>query len=474
MRARVWIVDALQKRWNISKSSSMSEGSILIVAPSAYPVGGVATWIDYIVPGLRQRGWRVTLGLTQGLHHNVDAYLSDHPMEGVIRVRNMTGTREGRVRALCDAITEVRPDIVSSVNIVDVYRAVNRLKRRGSLSVRGVMTLHGLDGEYYEQIRHEVASLDAVIATNRLACKLASSVGGLESGRIYYAPYGVRLPKSFGIAPIEGLAPIRIGFVGRLEKPQKRIDDLVAIVREMDRQKINYQLLIAGAGPEENWLRCELRLNVERGVVQFLGALSRKEVEDFYGTIHTLLITSSWETGPIVAWEAMARGVLVVTSAYIGSGLEGNLRHRENCLIYPVGNAAAAVKCIVKTDVELRSRLTSAGIEFVRERMTHERSIEYWSQCFTDIRSLPARPPSVEHTRREPAGRLDRLLGTRLGEIVRKIPYRKRVPVEPGEEWPHISVASQIAKETFWELTRIADFGDAEVFHTGKINSAVH
>src|SRR6516162_8316118 len=303
----------------MSKFSPVSQGSILIIAPSAYPLGGVATWIDYIVPGLRQRGWHVTLGLTEGLHHNVDTYLNDHPIEGVIRIPNTTGTSEGRVRALCDAIIEVQPDIVSSVNIVDVYRAVNRLKRRRSLSVRGVMTLHGLDGQYFEQIRHEVASLDAVIATNRLACKLATSVGGLEKNRIYYAPYGVHLSDSFVITvPIKRHTPIRIGFVGRLEKPQKRVEELLAIVREMDRQNISYQLFIAGAGPEESWLRGELKSNVERGTVHFLGALSSKEVEKLYGTIDTLLITSKWETGPIVAWEAMARGVLVVTRAYVG------------------------------------------------------------------------------------------------------------------------------------------------------------
>jgi glycosyltransferase involved in cell wall biosynthesis len=450
----------------------MSNGSILIVAPSAYPLGGVATWIDYIVPGLRRRGWQVTLGLTEGLHHNVNAYLTAHPMEGVIRIRNRTGTREGRVRGLCAAITAVGPDIVSSVNIVDVYSAVNRLKHGGSLRVRAVMALHAIEAQYYEQIKHEAASLDAVIATNRLACRLASTVGGLESGRIYYAPCGVCLPACFEAAPIERLAPIRIGFVGRLEKPQKRIGDLVAIVKELDRRNINYQLLIAGAGPEESWLRCELKSNVERGVVQFVGVLSSKELGEFYGTIHTLLITSHWETGPIVAWEAMAHGVLVVTSAYIGSGLEGNLRHGENCLIYPIGNAAAAVECIVEArDVERRSRLTGAGIAFVREKMTHERSIKYWSQCFTNIKSQPIRPPSVEDMRWEPAGRLDRVLGRRLGEMVRNVPHRKRVPFEPGEEWPHISVASQIAKETFWELARAADFGDAAGFHGGEINA---
>jgi glycosyltransferase involved in cell wall biosynthesis len=447
----------------------MPDGHILIVAPSAYPLGGVATWIDYIVPGLRQRGWRVTLGLTEGTLHNVEAYLTAHPMQGVIRIRNRTGTREGRVQGLCDAITAVRPDIVASVNIVDVYPAVNRLKRSRSLGVRAVMTLHGLQAEYYGQINRGAASLDAVIATNRLACKLASSVGGLERCRIYYAPYGVRLPGSSVPVPNKGLTPIRIGFVGRLEKPQKRIDELLAIVREMDRQNISYQLLIAGTGPEESWLRCELKLNVERGMVQFLGALSSKEVEDLYGTIHTLLITSQWETGPIVAWEAMAHSVLVVTSAYIGSGLEGSLRDRENCLVYPLENAAAAVECIVEAqNVELRSRLTSAAIAFVRENMTHERSIEYWSQCFTDIKSQPIQAPSLEDTRFEPAGRLDHLLGKRLGEMVRRVLHRKRAPVEPGQEWPHISVASQIPKETFWDLARAADVGDAGTVHAGN------
>src|SRR5262249_13281937 len=436
----------------------MSNGHILIVAPSAYPLGGVATWIDYIVPGLRQRGWQVTLGLTDGTLHNVSAYLATHPMRGVVRICNRTGTGQGRVQSLCAAITAVAPDIVASVNIADVYSAVNRLKRRGLLKLRAVMTLHAIEASYFEQLKRGAPSLDAVIATNRLAWRLVSRIGGLESAKIYYAHYGVDLTGPFGTASIKGPTPIRIGFVGRLEKPQKRIDHLVAIVKEMDRQNINYQLFIVGAGPEEGWLRRELRLNVERGVVQFLGALSGKEMKDFYGTIHTLLITSQWETGPIVAWEALACGVLVVTSASIGSGLEGNLRHGENCLIYPLGAAAVAVKCIVATqDVELRSRLTSAGIAFVREKMTHELSIKHWSDCFAEIKNQPIQPPSTEDMRYEPAGRLDRLLGTRLGEMLRYVHHRKRGPKEPGGEWLHISVMSQIPEETFWDIARAED-----------------
>jgi glycosyltransferase involved in cell wall biosynthesis len=434
---------------------------ILIVAPSAYPLGGVATWIDYLIPGLRKLGWRVTLGLTAGTFHNVSAYLSVHPIERVIPIRNLTGTREGRVRGLVDAITSARPDIVVSVNIVDVYPAVDRIKRRGN-PVRAVMALHGLEPEYYQQMKRSAASLDAVIATNKLACRLASRIGGIESSRIYHAPYGVGIPDCVLTESNGGVAPIRIGFVGRLEMSQKRIDTLVAIVKEMDRQNVGYQLLIAGTGPSENWMRHELKLQVERGVVVFLGVLSNKRVEGLYSQIDALLITSLWETGPIVAWEAMVRGVLVITNAYIGSGLEGNLRHDENCLIYSPDNPASAVERIVEAqNSELRKRVTCAASAFIRQKMTQELSIARWSKCFSQIKNQPSLTPPFKDPPAASAGRLDLLLGRRLGEMVRRVLPRKQALFEPGQEWPHVSVRSQIPENTFWEFAREVDLGEA-------------
>ena len=79
---------------------------ILFIAPSAYPLGGVATWLDYIVPGLRERDWNVTLGLVEGRFHDVDAYLDVHPDDQVLRIPYGTGTQEGRVRRLVRAIRQ--------------------------------------------------------------------------------------------------------------------------------------------------------------------------------------------------------------------------------------------------------------------------------------------------------------------------------------------------------------------------------
>jgi glycosyltransferase involved in cell wall biosynthesis len=416
----------------------------------------VATWIDYIVPGLRQRGWRVTVGLTEGIFHNVDAYLAAHPMTEVIRIRNRTGTGEGRVQALYNVIRRMQPDIVASANIPDVYAAVNRVKRKG-IWIRAVMTLHALEVEFYEQVKR-TASIDAVIATNRLACRLASSLGELENWRIYYAPYGVGSPRSGTSVRKEEPTPLRIGFIGRLENPQKRIDQLVGIVKLLDKCNMDYELLIAGSGPQENWLRSKFESHARLGKVQFLGALSGKQVEDLYPTLHTLLITSQWETGPIVAWEAMAHGVLVVTSKYVGSGLEGKLRHRENCLMYPIGNAEAAMECILASqNIHVRKSITDAAFRFVREDMSHQLSVNSWHECFTKIISQPIREPAPEQPKYRPAGRLDRLLGTRVGEMVRHVQRGTWIPKGPGEEWPHVSIDGHIRKETFWDVAEKAD-----------------
>src|SRR5690349_18307661 len=60
------MLETLTRRRALSVILARTARNILFVAPSAYPLGGVATWLDYVVPGLRHRNWKVTLGLVQG------------------------------------------------------------------------------------------------------------------------------------------------------------------------------------------------------------------------------------------------------------------------------------------------------------------------------------------------------------------------------------------------------------------------
>src|SRR6185503_3526342 len=117
---------------------------------------------------------------------------------------------------------------------------------------------------------------------------------------------------------------------------------------------------IAGDGPARNSLLQALQPWIESGRVEYLGALAADQIgPQVFANADVFLLTSSWETGPIVIWEAMAAGVAVVSSRYIGSGLEGALQHEGNCLMFPVGDSEAAATQLARTrDVDLRGALT--------------------------------------------------------------------------------------------------------------------
>lgn len=410
----------------------------LFIAPSAYPLGGVAVWLDYLAAGLPAHGWEPWVGLVSGRWHAVDRYRTRYPRLPAFAIDNPTGSQEGRIRALMGAIERTDPDLVLGVNIVDLYAASRRLGARGRRP-RTVMTLHGIAADLLGDLEREANALDAVIATNRLACRLCVELAGMPAERVLYAPYGVAGPRLSALPRPAPSDCLRLAWVGRLEQEQKRVRVIPEILGGLDRRGVDYRLRLAGDGPDRAPLVSSLAPWLDSGRVDYLGALSADDVESrVYAQSDAFLLTSSWETGPIVIWEAMAAGLAVVSTAYVGSGLEGALMDGENCLLYPVDDAAAAADRIARLcDRHVRERLARAGRRLVDTRYTIDRSVDAWAGALDAVLGLPPRDPAGSPVSPPPAGRLDRLLGARLGESVRRRLGLGFAHTEPGGEWPH-------------------------------------
>lgn len=410
---------------------------LLFFAASAYPLGGLATWLDYLIPGLERKGWDVVLGLTSGKLHNFDAYLKIHPFKNAIRIENKTGSREGRIRSIMRAIQNAKPDMVASVNIPDTYAAVERLREKSSTSPKVIMTLHGIQPDLYEDAGAFRHILDGVVCTNKLACRIVQEEAGIEEDRILYAPYGVELPQKNQRAAQS--KPLTIAYSGRFDHFQKRISDIPEILSILKNKRIPFKCIIAGGGPAEKDLLGKIKKLTLDDNVNFLGALTYEDlVQQVYKEADILLITSFWETGPIVAWEAMSYGVAVVTSQYVGSGLENSLKDRENCLMFPVGNTKRASECIeALCNPDVRSKIIGKGYDLVHGRYSQKHSIENWHVVLETILSKPPLKRQKSTMVISSAGRLDRLFGVRLAETIRYAIGREFDHTDPGGEWPH-------------------------------------
>ncbi len=421
---------------------------VLVFAPSAYLLGGVQDWLANLVPGLREGGLEVTVVVPDGDHHRHGPYARAYPALAAQPLANTSGSAEGRIRAIATLLGRLDPQVVLGVNLVDLYPAVQRARRQGRFHGRVVMTLHALQASYLDDLRRHGAGIDAVIATNRLACRLASERGGMDPNRVLYAPYGVPVPP-WRAPSGDPATTLKLAWVGRLEQAQKRVHDLPPLLAALRSLGIDLQLSIAGDGVERPALERSLAPWIASGRVRLLGHIDQHQLEDqIYGQHHALVITSAWETGPIVAWQAMASGMAVVSSRYVGSGLEGALEHDATALLFPCGATDAAAGELARMrEPALLERLSRAGHALVSGRYSEAASLGAWRRALEQVLALPPLAAAPVEAAPAPAGRLDRWLGRRRGEDLRRLLGQRFHHRSAGSEWPHSGGASDRAAE---------------------------
>lgn len=442
----------------VGRTSHLDGMSIVAVAPSAYHPSGVAVWLSHLALAVRSAGALFRVALPDSHLHDLGRYVRLYPDLDVVPLRNPTGSQEGRIRTIEAALQHVKPDMVLGVDIADTYLAVNRWRRRRGARVYAVMTCHALSAGGFSDAKVYRDVLDGVVCANRLMQVMTPVVTGIERDRVKYAPCGAGQGnegtelRSKGV--LGGTQPLRLAWVGRLEKQDKRANDIPALVARLWAAGLNFEFRIAGSGTEECILKAQLASFEAQGRVIWMGALAPGRVTpDVLEQVDALLVTSSAECSPLVIWEAMAAQVPVVSSRWLGSRREGALAHEVNCLLFPVGDMERAAENVLSLrDPGIRAKLIMGASGLHRRRYSAAASGRAWTRALADIALCEPRPA----LRGDPggvqkAGRLDTVLTPRVAERIRAALGRGYVHAYPGLEWPWQN-HSGMAEEEFIKL----------------------
>jgi glycosyltransferase involved in cell wall biosynthesis len=124
------------------------------------------------------------------------------------------------------------------------------------------------------------------------------------------------------VSPIKSSSPVRICFVGRLERNQKGLDLLIDTLRQLRamRDLPAMHWIFIGSGPDERMLRenCKI-LSAERLTFEFLGW--QKNATAWMDECHALVLPSRLEGVPTVVAEAIALGLTVFAYRIAGANL---------------------------------------------------------------------------------------------------------------------------------------------------------
>jgi hypothetical protein len=175
---------------------------------------------------------------------------------------------------------------------------------------------------YYQPLAHYAPILDGAVGVSRRVYDTLIHKCRFEPDRAFYIPYGIAPDNRAAVRPFRpDSAPLRVGYVGRLVQPQKRVHDLLPLSLALVARSTPFELHIIGDGPERQALETGFRQNGLLPTVCFWGWLEGSAIQERLASLDAIVMMSDFEGLPLSLLEAMRSGVVpVVTDIASGHG----------------------------------------------------------------------------------------------------------------------------------------------------------
>ena len=206
-------------------------------------------------------------------------------------------------------------------------------------SVKVVGVVHSDDPQHYEHALRLGDSWNAIVAVSDTIAREVAALAPLFAPRLATIPYGVPLPAHEPRPPRAADGVLRIVYAGRLARYQKRALDLPCIADALTALGVSFEIVVAGAGPEQSDFLAAASRHLVDGRIRFVGAQPNDSVLALLARADVFLLPSSFEGLPVSLLEAMAHGAVPVVSA-VRSGVRELVRDGENGFLVPVGDVA--------------------------------------------------------------------------------------------------------------------------------------
>ena len=256
-------------------------------------------------------------------------------------------------------ITHVHGLTSYSCVLGSLFKKINRAKliARSDLSQEGYELLK--NNATWKSIFFKLfKSIDAVYTYTASEKAVLLDLGFPKDG-VWVVPLGIQLNR-FNRSVIRHTAPLAptIGYIGRFD-PVKGVHRLVAPLSRILREYSHTKVVFAGSKDDVQYADAILdRMGVLTNF-SYLGPLAASDTPAFYHNCDILVIPSVYDTGAIVALEAMASGVAIVASDI--RPLNDYLKHEVSAiLVNSEAEIYDACKRLVEDDA-LRTQLAAAA-----------------------------------------------------------------------------------------------------------------
>lgn len=340
-------------------------------------IGGAQTFLPKILNGFVQNGNETHL-IAKGIpNEKVSRKIEESNAVLHTNLWDKNGFVEENTPVLADWLNELKPDIY----LISVSPDIGWTVLPFLDPTIATLTIGHTDSEtFYLPARHYHSFLTRAIGVSPEVCVSYNLSCGIKLENIEWIPYGVQTSET---EPIEsGDDTLKLIYVGRLEENQKRVSDLVKVVKLLSANGTKYKLSIIGDGEEMPKIKEDVKDELNSGTVELRGWLESDKVIEAMRASDVFVLTSAYEGFCIALVESMANGCCPVVTD-IRSGNKQLIENGESGFLIDIGDTetfAEKLKFLSLNRGELlkmRRNAWETGVKFSVEKM-----VENYLNCF--------------------------------------------------------------------------------------------
>lgn len=356
------------------KINDCKEENILFVSYNGFSLGGIQAWTKDICEALLKDGQKNIYVMATRGDYEVPSLLKDR----MIYIDRQETFSRTSVLNIIDAIKDKLPCKVVTTQPDNTMLAPYLIKCCYPQMVEIITTIRGASKGIYKAYMDYKEIPDIFIGVSQdikedligmgiEAKKVCSMCVPFECEEVLEREYTE-----------EASIPIRIGYAGRVEYSQKRIDLLIKFVQVLIRNHICFEMEIAGDGVAYQDLKEFIDTNHLENQIQLLGEIDRLEIPDFWKRQDICVNIADYEGRSHSIIEAMGSGAVPVVTAT--SGVKEDIMDDENGYIVPIGDYGAMAER-VEYLASHRERLRTMGKlahDIVYPKSRIETHLEFW------------------------------------------------------------------------------------------------
>lgn len=344
-------------------------------------LGGIQAWTMDLCAGLLQNNRNHIRIMTDNCDYEVPAIIADIVDKVPLDKQQLLG--EQSFYSVFQYLLSKVPCVIVTGKPNITLLAACVLKKVFRKQIKIISVIHNGTQETYKEYMLYNDAVDLYIGVSQ-DIQRGMCQNGADPGKVLAMTCPFECEKNLIRAYTENMTePIKIGYAGRLEIVQKRMDYLLQFIKLLDNNGINFKFEIAGEGPVRKAMEEFVQGHQLSKKVSFLGYIERGKIPHFWQRQDICVNFADFEGRSISIIEAMGNGAIPVVTHV--SGVSEDIVDNENGFLVPLRDIETMAERIKYLSVH-RERLRQMGMlahDMIYPKSLKEPHIKFWEKIFT-------------------------------------------------------------------------------------------